>query len=292
MGAFSGSTVSGCRLAGELLCAASRRSANIVLNTRKTWLLVSLAIFAVLIAGCQGGRKRLNSRAGITAVELYDEAKFQLDNRSYERASQLYRLLQSRFPFGRHTEQAVLEEAYALYKSYKPEESIAQLDKFIKTYPTHESNDYAHYLKGLVNFSRTRGFLARLSPERAIDRDQTFARQSFDDFNQLVRKFPDSRYAHDARERMLFLRDNMAAHEIMVADYYMRRHAFVAAANRAKHVLEVYQSSPIAGDALAVMVDAYREMGLEDNSEDALAVLRLNYPDHGYLTGNYDRRSV
>jgi len=263
-----------------------------VLKTRKIQLILLLAIFAAFLAGCSGDRKRLNARAGITAAELYEEAKFQLDNKNYERASQLYRLLQSRFPFGRHTEQAMLEEAYALYKSFKPEESIAQLDKFLKTYPTHQNGDYAQYLKGLVNFSRTRGFLARLSPERAIDRDQTFARQSFDDFNQMVRSYPESRYAHDARERMLFLRDNMAAHEIMVADYYMRRRAYVAAANRAKHVLEVYQASPIAGDALAVMVDAYREMGLDENSEDALAVLKLNYPDHGYLTGNYNRGSV
>ncbi len=264
-----------------------------VIKSRTTTNLILLAVLIAVLAGCQSnGRKKLNARSGVTAAELYDEAKFQLDYQNYERASQPFRLLQSRFPFGKHTEQAMLELAYALYKSYKPDEAIAQLDKYLKTYPTHANADYAHYLKGLVNFSRTRGFLARLSPERAIDRDQTFARQSFDDFSQLIRNYPDSRYAHDARQRMLFLRDNMAAHEIMVADYYMRRRAYVAAANRAKHVLEVYQESPVAADALAVMVDAYREMGLSENSEDALAVLKLNYPDHGYLTGNYNRGSV
>ncbi len=262
------------------------------IHSRLPALLVAV-ILASFISGCAGrDNKPGNLRTGITAEELYIRAKDTMDRTNYERAAQLYRLLQARFPFGRHTEQAMLELAYCLYKGHRPDEALAQLDKFVKTYPSHRNTDYAYYLKGLINFSRTRGMLARLDPNRAVDRDQRFARESFNDFARLLRAYPESDYAGDARQRMLFLRDNMAANEIMVADYYMRRRAYVAAAARAKYVVESYQESSSVGDALAVLVDAYTELGLTDNAEDALNVLKLNYPEHGYLTGNYKRQSL
>ncbi len=250
-------------------------------------LLLAAGALLALTAGCSSkGDDREDD--GITAVELYDRAKLSLRNGAYERAINHYRLLQSRFPFGRYAEQAQLELAYAYHKNYEPELAISTLDRFLKTYPTHRHVDYAYYLRGLVNFSRNRGVLSRLFAIETSSRDLEYARDSFRSFSQLLQKFPDSKYAPDARERMLYLRDEMASAEILVADYYMRRKAYVAAAKRAKHVVENYQEAPQTGDALAIMTQAYEKLELNELSEDAYRVLQMNYPDHPYITGRYE----
>ena len=245
-------------------------------------LLVMLSL--LLLAGCgSDGEEREEDR--VSAAELYERAKRAMDNNAYDRAITLYRQLQSRFPFGRYAEQAQLELAYSYYKNYEPDLAISTLNRFIRTYPTHPNIDYAHYLKGLVNFSRDRGFFARLFPSDTVGRDQEFARQSFQDFSELIQKFPDSRYVDDARQRMLYLRNQMAAYELQVARYYLRRQANVAAANRAQYVIENYQGTPHAADALAILTEAYRRLELPQLAGDSERVLELNYPNHPFVTG-------
>lgn len=244
------------------------------------WILLA----PLVLAGCSSDGEEREDET-ITAVELYERAKLSLKNGSYDRAIAQYRLMQSRFPFGRYAEQAQLELAYAYYKNFEPDLAITTLDRFLRTYPTHPHVDYAHYLKGLINFSRNRGMLSRLLGVDTSTRDMSFAQESFRAFGELLQRFPDSQYAPDARERMLFLRNEMAQSEIEIARYYMRRHAYVAAANRAKYVVETFQEAPQAGDALAIMTEAYEALELAQLSEDAYRVLRINYPDHPYLTG-------
>jgi outer membrane protein assembly factor BamD len=221
----------------------------------------------------------------VSASELYDDARDAMRKGSYDRAIVLYRQLQSRFPFGTYAEQAQLDLAYCYHKNFEPDLSVSTLNRFLRTYPTHQHADYAYYLKGLTNFNRGSGFLARLLPQDTIGRDQEFARQSFQDFGELVRRFPDSKYAEDARSRMLYLRDAMAKYEISVAEYYLRRGANVAAANRAKSIVENFQTTAEVAEALAIMAEAYNELEFEALEQDTLRVLELNYPDHPYLTG-------
>lgn len=221
----------------------------------------------------------------VTASELYERARRSMRNGAYDRAIVLYRQLQSRFPFGRYAEQAQLELAYSYFKNFEPELAISTLDRFIRTYPTHPHIDYAYYLKGLVNFDRDTGFFARILPVETIGRDQEFARRSFQDFSALIERFPDSRYAPDARERMLFLRDAMAAYELTVADYYLRREAYVAAANRAQFVVENFQETERVADALAILARAYDGLTLSQLTDDTERVLQLNYPRHPHVTG-------
>ncbi|MFK7955767.1 MAG: outer membrane protein assembly factor BamD [Lysobacterales bacterium] len=256
---------------------------------RVSALSLALAL-SVLVAACgSDGEEREDNT--VTASELYDRAKQSLANGSYDRAIFQYRQMQSRFPFGRYAEQAQLELAYAYYKNFEPDLATNTLDRFLRTYPTHEHVDYAHYLKGLVNFSRNRGLLGRLLNVDSSTRDLEFARASFTAFGELVQRYPNSEYAEDARERMLFLRNEMASYEISVAEYYYRRRAYVAAANRAKYVVENFQEAPQAGDALAIMSQSYEKLELTQLSEDAYRVLRINYPEHPHLTGNYAKPS-
>ncbi len=246
-----------------------------------------ILLLAALLGACgSDGEEREDNT--ITASELYERSKQSLDNGSYDRAIFQYRQLQSRFPFGRYAEQAQLELAYAYYKNFEPDLAVTTLDRFLRTYPTHEHADYAHYLKGLVSFSRNRGLLGRLLNVDSSTRDLEFARASFAAFGELVQRYPNSQYVEDARERMLFLRNEMAGYEIAVAEYYYRRRAYVASANRAKYVVENFQEAPQAGDALALMSQAYDKLELAQLSEDAYRVLKINYPEHPYLTGRYE----
>lgn len=260
------------------------------MNTNRYYrasLMLAILLLGALLGGCGSKGEKPNKR--VTAIELYETAKSAMRNGSYARAISGYRVLQSRFPFGRYTEQAQLELAYCYHKNFEPDLAITTLDRFIKTYPTHPSVDYAYYLKGLTNFARDRGFFSRILPGNFDDRDQTFSQASFRSFDQLIRRFPDSHYADDTRERMLVLRASMASHDLGVAEYYLRRGVSVAAANRAKFIIETYQESPQTAGALAVLTQAYEQLELTDLSNDTFRVLELNYPDHSYVTGRYEK---
>lgn len=242
-----------------------------------------LAVTALLLGGCGSDDELLEDDR--EAAELYNAARSSLDARDYPQAIILYKQLRNRFPFGRYAEQGQLDLAYAYHKAGEPENVSATVDRFIRTYPTHPNVDYAYYLRGLTYYEQNIGFLSRLFPERIATRDQSLSRQSFDGFSELLRRYPQSRYAPDARQRMVFLRNNLADYEIAVAAYYMRRNAYIAAVSRAKYVLETYPGTAATNDALAVMAEAYEELELTQLSEDALAVLELNDPTHPYITG-------
>ena len=249
----------------------------------RAWPVLAAVTLALLLSACNKEDPEIED--GKSAQELYQEAKSHLDHTAYEQAVRAYKQLQTRYPFGRYAEQAQLEMAYAYYRAHKPELALSTTDRFIRTYPSHPNVDYAYYIRGLTNYDEKVGMLERLMPSRVRDRDQTAAIEAFNDFEELCRRFPDSRYCPDARQRMVFLRNNMAAYEIDVARYYLRRKAFVAAANRARYLLETYPESPQAGNALEIMHRAYTELNMPALADDAMRVLELNYPDHPYITG-------
>lgn len=251
-------------------------------------LVLLIATAALIASGCAKDSKYQDRR---TAAELYADAKESLDKQNYRRAAEEYRLLQTRYPFGRYTEQSMLDLAYAQFKAHEPQAALSTLDRFIRTYPAHPNVDYAYYLKGLVNYEENLGVLERMMPDRIRDRDQSAARDAFIDFKELLRRFPDSRYAADARQRMVFLRNNLAAYEVTVAEYYMRRKAYIAAVNRCRYVLENYPGTPENADALVVLHQAYFELEMPELADGALAVLELNYPDHYYVLGKKKKQS-
>jgi len=244
-------------------------------------LLIPITILLALFTGaCALFPDEVDRTRDWTAQKLYNEGKESLNSGNYEQAIEYFEKLGVRYPFGTYAQQAQLEMAYAYYKSDEPVSAVAACDRFIRLYPRHKSIDYAYYLKGLANFSQSRGLVEKYLPHNPTERDQGAARQSYEDFSELVRLFPDSKYSVDARKRMAFLRNNLAHYEIVVGDYYMRRGAYVAAANRGKYILEHYPQTPSVPDALALLARAYRIMGLDDLAEDALRVLSLNHPDH------------
>lgn len=237
-------------------------------------------IAAVILSGCGLFAEETDPTVGWSAQRLYEEGKASLDKGSYEDALRFYQKLETRYPFGSYATQAQLDSAYAYYKQNEPASSVAAADRFIKLHPQHPNVDYAYYMKGLSQFEQGRGFVDQLLSLDPSERDPGLALQSFEAFGQLVERFPNSKYAEDARKRMLYLRNNLAKHELNVANYYMRREAFVAAANRARFVVENYDTTPSVPDALVIMAKAYKVMQMDDLSADAVRVLKLNHPEH------------
>ena len=223
------------------------------------------------------------------AERLYAEARGALDAGSYDKAVELYEKLEARFPFGTYGQQAILDLAYAYHKNDEPDAAISTAERFIKLYPQNAHVDYAYYLKGLTNFQRGKGFTERIISLDESQRDPASSLRAFEDFSELVKRYPDSQYAEDAKLRMTYLRNILAEHEIHVAHYYMSRGAFVAAANRARYVVERYPRTPSIPDALVIMAKAYKVMELTELSTDALRVLELNYPNH---PGLYEVREI
>jgi outer membrane protein assembly factor BamD len=197
-------------------------------------LLLKVLLVALLAQALTGCKKDDEIEELVSAEELYDDAKRLLSKGNWQGAVRSYQRLQTRYPFGRYAEQAQLEMAYAFYKAGQSPQALATADRFIRMYPAHPNLDYAYYIRGVTNYEQQVGFLEKLFPSRVRDRDQSAALESFGDFDELVRRFPNSRYAPDARQRMVYLRNNLSYYEIDVAKYYLRREAYVAAANRAR----------------------------------------------------------
>jgi outer membrane protein assembly factor BamD len=235
-------------------------------------------LFSLSLAGCSWFGSKTDEKKDWGAAEYYRAAKEEFDSQNWQQAVKLYEQLESKYPYGRFAQQAQLEVAYCYYKQGESASAITAIDKFIKTHPNHASIDYALYLKALVNFREDLGTLARWTRQDLADRDPKAARESFEGFKELVNRFPDSVYAQDSRDRMAYLIEALARHEINVARYYLSRDAYLAAANRAQDAIARFPNSPIQKDALDIMIEAYDRMGMTDLRDDARKVLAKNFP--------------
>src|SRR5437764_6525290 len=226
---------------------------------------VLAALFFALV-GCSGLSSK-DETQGWSAERLYGEAKDSMSSRDWAKAIKYLEKLQARFPYGRYAQQAQLEVAYAQWKDGERASAIAAADRFIKLYPNHPNVDYAWYLKGLVNFNELQGVLSWLTTPDMSDRDPKAAREAFLAFKEVLTRFPESKYAEDSAARMRYLLNALAANEVHVARYYMKRGAFVAAANRAQYAIKNYPQAPALEDAMVLLVQAYDALGMSDLRE-------------------------
>lgn len=245
--------------------------------------LIMIASMFVLGGCASTGGDPDDPTFGLNAAEIYKEAKINLLDGNYETAIQFYEKLESRFPYGSYATRSQMEVAYAYYKFDEPESAILAAERFIKLHPNHPNVDYLYYLRGLSSFGITKTAIGETFGQDQTERDSKSARRAFQFFAELVKKFPKSRYARDTVQRMTHLRNNLATHEIHVANFYFNRDAYVAAANRSKYVIENYQRTPAVADALALMVKSYRKMDMPELAKDALRVLEINHPEHPEL---------
>ena len=237
----------------------------------------------ILSTGCSTD-PAADETATWSAQRLYGEAKDAMGNRDWQKAIKHLEKLEARFPYGRFAQQAQLEVGYAYWKDGERASAIAAADRFIKLYPNHPNVDYAWYLKGLINFNDA-GTLSWLTTPDMSDRDPKASREAFLAFKEVVTRFPDSPYAADSTERMRFLINALASNEVHVAKYYMKRSAYLAAANRAQFAIKTYPQAPAVEEAMVILKQAYDQLGMKELSQSTTRVLEKNFPNSVYLKG-------
>jgi len=239
--------------------------------------VLALCVALLALSGCRSNRDTALQRQGPEA--LYKQAQRSLKAYDFNTAIKIYEALTARYPFTNEARQSRLDLIYAYYRARESESAIDAADQFIRENPTHPRVDYAWYLKGLVDFERTPNILERMFRVDLTERPPTTARKSFTAFKTVVEQYPKSDYAHDARKRMIFLRNRLADYEVHVASYYLKRGAYVAAAQRAKGAIEQYDGAPATQQALTILIAAYDRLNLKELAAQSRQVYQANYQD-------------
>jgi outer membrane protein assembly factor BamD len=248
------------------------------------WRRAAMLAAAVVLSSCGSTPKEDNTQQAVD--KLYAEAKDEMASGGYDRAIKSLERVEGRAAGTLLAQQAQIDLAYAYWKTGERAQALSTLDRFIRLNPSSPALDYALYLRGLVNFNDNLGIFGSLSRQDLSERDQQASRDAYQSFKQLADQFPQSRYAADARTRMDYIVNALAAYEVHVARYYYRRGAYVAAVNRAQQALLEFQQAPAAEEALFIMARSYERLGLETLRDDADRVLRQNFPNSPYLTGD------
>lgn len=251
---------------------------------RKFLNAATLAL-AMLVSACSWLPEQIDETKDWSASRLYSEAQTEIAAGNYDNAIRTLEKLESRYPFGTYAQQAQMDTAYVYFRQGEQAQALAAVERFIKLHPNHPHVDYIYYLRGLINFNDKLSMFNFLSRQDPTERDPKAAREAFDSFKQLTDRFPDSKYAPDARDRMRYLVNAMSTYEVHVASYYYRRGAYLAAANRAQLTVKNYPETPAVEEALFVMVRSYDALGLDTLRDDAERVLKLNYPNSAFFRG-------
>lgn len=240
--------------------------------------IIFIPVLAISLSGCFG--KKEDVYKDLTAQQIYERGKKAALKGNNSQAIQDFDTLEARFPYGEYTDKGQLALISAYADSDDGASALATADRFIRIHPRYPHVDYAYYMKGVVNFNENFSFAFKYFPIDRSMRDSAFAQQAFDDFKLLIEKFPHSKYAPDARQRMIFLREQLANHELNIAKYYLKQGADLAAANRAGYVLNQFPTTSAAPKALLIMHEAYAGLGMKKESTEAMAMLEKNYPDY------------
>ncbi len=247
----------------------------------KSWLII---LTTLVLTSCSIPRFSQESDEsgtvadGKSANQLLAKARSSVKSGSYEEAIKHYETLEARYPLGRFAQQSLLETAFAYYKAEEEDTALDTIDRFKRMYPRSPIMDYALYLRGLINFNRGKSIVDKVFPRSFADLDNVRQKESFHDFSQLINRYPSSKYAVDARQRLQHLRNSLATSEVNVAKYYMRRNAYLAAFNRAEYTIKHYQGSPAVIEALKVKIQASNALGKPQLAAATRRVLQLNFP--------------
>jgi outer membrane protein assembly factor BamD len=254
--------------------------------------LLTAIFIAAFFAGCSSLSETQDETAGWSAGKLYSEAKDAQADGTWDKAAKYLEKLEARYPYGRFAQQAQLVLGYVFWKANEPGSALAACDRFIKLHPNHPAVDYVYYLKGLINFNEDLGLVGYISSQDPTERDPKAAREAFESFRELTVRFPNSKYTPDALQRMNYLVNSMASMEVHVARYYIKRGAYIAAANRAQFAIKTYPQAPAIEEAMFILLTAYDKMGMNDLRDDADRVMRKNFPNSRFYTEGLERKTA
>lgn len=236
-------------------------------------------IFLVVIGGCSSNKKK-DKYDGMSAEAIFNKGYKAMKSGNYESAQADFQSLEAHYPFGDYTEQAQLNAIYVHYKANEADAGMFAADRFIRLHPRSNLLDYVYYMRGMIKFGENVGFIEKMFPSYPYKKDVTSERSSFLNFAEFLRRYPDSPYAPDARQRMIYLRNTLARSELYTADFYMRRKAYVAAANRAKAIIQFYAGSDVMPEALEILSKAYKKLGIKKLEQDTKKIFKANYSSY------------
>jgi outer membrane protein assembly factor BamD len=266
----------------DVITDASLRLADIVGPSSKkslVSLLLSASAACLLLGGCAGTRGQNDETDIWSETKLYSEATEKMKDADFAKCGKYFEKLEGRFPFGPYSQQAQINAAYCFWKAQEPAQAQIAIDRFIKLHQGSPNLDYGYYLKGLISFNDDLGWLGKFTGQDLSERDPKAAKEAFESFRVVVERFPDSKYAPDALDRMRYIVNSLAEADVIVARFYFQRGAYLASANRAQLVIRDYDRAPAVEEALYLLTKSYEKLGMADLSNDAARVLKLNFPD-------------
>jgi outer membrane protein assembly factor BamD len=249
----------------------------------KLTVKIIISLLVLSLTACSSSDNELEKVPDKSAQSLFTDARSALDNGLYQKAIQILGAIDSRFPFGPISHQVQLDLIYAYYKSGDAAQGIALADRFLRLNPNNSNVDYVYYMRALINLSTEENLFQDMAGIDRSDRDPEASRSAFNDFKTIVSDFPESKYAADARQRMIAIKSRLAKYEIAVAKFYMKREAYASAANRGRYVVEYFSPSPEVEEALELMIESYNKLGLKDLKKNAMQVLAANYPQNSLV---------
>jgi outer membrane protein assembly factor BamD len=251
------------------------------LSSYALFLISFLAI--MLLSACAGSEGQKDDTDIWSETKLYSEATDKLNSADFAKCGKYFEKLEARFPFGPYSQQAQINGAYCYWKAQETAQALVAIDRFIKLHQGNENLDYAYYLKGLITFNDDLGWLGRFTGQDLSERDPKAAKDAFESFKVVVERFPNSKYAPDALDRMRYIVNSLAEADVIVARFYYQRGAYLAAANRAQLAIRDYDRAPAVEEALYILYKSYEKLGMVELSNDTARVFELNFPDSPML---------
>jgi outer membrane protein assembly factor BamD len=267
------------RLAGQFIPQKKVSLAQLRLSA----LLLAAITATLLLGGCAGSDGQKDDTDIWSETKLYSEATDKLNDADFAKCGKYFDKLEARFPFGPYSQQAQINAAYCYWKAQEQAQALVAIDRFIKLHQGSPNLDYAYYLKGLITFNDDLGWLGKFTGQDLSERDPQAAKDAFESFKVVVERFPNSKYAPDALDRMRYIVNSLAEADVIVARYYYQRGAYLASANRAQLVIRDYDRAPAVEEALYILYKSYEKLGMTDLANDTLRVFKLNFPESDML---------
>ena len=268
------------RLAGNSSIQRMRHN----LGNMPITLLLALLFALSLLSGCAGSDGNKDDTDIWSEAKLYSEGTDKLNDGDFAKCGKYFEKLEARFPFGPYSQQAQINAAYCYWKAQEQTQALVAIDRFIKLHQGSPNLDYAYYLKGLITFNDDLGWLGKFTGQDLSERDPKAAKEAFESFKVVVERFPNSKYAPDALDRMRYIVNSLAEADVIVARFYYQRGAYLAAANRAQLVIRDYDRAPAVEEALYILTKSYEKLGMTQLSNDSARVFKLNFPDSDMMT--------
>jgi outer membrane protein assembly factor BamD len=267
------------RLAGN----AAPQKKSIFSNTCSILLLLVLLMAVPFLSGCAGSGGQKDDTDIWSEAKLYSEATDKLNDADFAKCGKYFEKLEARFPFGPYSQQAQINAAYCYWKAQEQAQALVAVDRFIKLHQGSPNLDYGYYLRGLITFNDDLGWLGKFTGQDLSERDPQAAKDAFESFKVVAERFPNSKYAPDALDRMRYIVNSLAEADVIVARYYFQRGAYLASANRAQLVIRDYDRAPAVEEALYILYKSYQKLGMTALSDDTARVFKLNFPDSPML---------